>query len=54
MPKIFKAGLIGFIIVSVISLCMAVAGGEAIYTAPFTMPFAVLMLIGWSMRERKK
>lgn len=54
MPKIFRVGLVGLIIVVVISLCVGVAGGEPVYTAPLAMPFALLMLIGWNMRDRNK
>ncbi|HXC03301.1 MAG TPA: hypothetical protein VNZ86_01040 [Bacteroidia bacterium] len=51
MSKLILIGLIGLAFVILISIITVLAGGHAIYTAPFSFPFAVCILIGLTRKK---
>ncbi|MFI5151606.1 MAG: hypothetical protein ACHQRM_17915 [Bacteroidia bacterium] len=51
MSKLTIIGLIGLVFVILLSAVVAFAGGQAVYTAPFSIPFTVCILIGLGRKK---
>jgi hypothetical protein len=53
MNKLTRIGLLGLVFVILLTSVVVCCGGYAIYTGPLSIPFAVLILIGFSKKREE-
>jgi cytochrome b561 len=51
MSRLTRIGLFGLLFILLLSGIVKFCGGYAVYTAPFGIPFAVMILIGLTKRN---